>query len=766
MTRHHRPFKPSTDRSRIPLKLRQPDSSSISSGPMPLARDFDRVRALLDRSARELTRLQSRLEQHDAVAGMACWPLDTNAEAAHPVEGQRVGDLQAVVEELRISNSELVRANAELERRVAERSAAIEESERQLSLAQLYAGAGTWDWRIDTDRVHWSDSCRDLYGHDPNSTSTCRADWIASLHPADRGMADRAIQDCLTRGGTHLHVLYRITHPDKGLRWLEGRGHVTYDEAGRPLRATGLAIDVTERRLAEEAVRENEGRLAAIFAQAEVGLSEIGLDGRFRRVNDRLCALLGRSRDDLLGLGVQDVTHPDDLARNLPLFASLVEVGDVFSIEKRYLRPDGTHFWAVSSVSRILGAGGEPLGVIAVTVDLTERRDAEDRLRAAHDEAVRARAGAEEANRAKSRFLAAASHDLRQPVTAANLFINLLRRRPLGPAEIALVEPLASSLGNLTGMLNGLLQVARLEAGILSAEPRDFPLDELLQRLFDEFREAARLTGLCLQVPPVRLNVRSDPLLVELILRNLLSNALKYTRAGSVSVLARAGDGHVAVAVTDTGPGIAPGDLERIFEEYYQGADVARDHSRGFGIGLATARRVAALLGTRIEVSSEPGRGSTFSLCLPLGAIPDAASPATVLDTAPDLLAGCSALVIDDEPLVLQAIELMLASWGVRVQVARTLEQVGAVLAGLDHPLDIVVADYSLGHGQCGTDAVAAARRRGAWAAVLLTGDTSPERLAEARRSGCHLLHKPVTAEVLETLLRTVCRERREVSSS
>ena len=113
-------------------------------------------------------------------------------------------------------------------------------------------------------------------------------------------------------------------------------------------------------------LRENESRLSAIFAQAEVGLSEIATDGRFKRVNDRLCSLLGRTREALLRLGVQDVTHPDDLARNLPLFAPLVETGEVFSIEKRYLRPDGSHFWAVSSVSRIIGPDGEALGVIAV----------------------------------------------------------------------------------------------------------------------------------------------------------------------------------------------------------------------------------------------------------------------------------------------------------------------------------------------------------------------------------------------------------------
>lgn len=516
-----------------------------------------------------------------------------------------------------------------------------------------------------------------------------------------------------------------------------------------------LECQVTERRLAEEALRENEGRLAAIFAQAEVGLSEIGLDGRFRRVNDRLCAMLGRAPHELLGIGVQDVTHPDDLARTLPLFVNLVETGEVISIEKRYRRPDGTHFWAVSSVSQIRGSAGEPLGVIAVTVDLTERRLAEDTVREARDAAVRAQARAEEANRAKSPFLASVSHDLRQPVTAANLFLDLLRKRPLGPAECALVEPLASSIDSLTGMLNGLLQVARLEAGIIKAEPRVFPLDALFRRLFAEFQPAARTAGLRLHVPPVSLSVRSDPLLVELVLRNLLSNAIKYTPAGSVSVLAAVRGEGVVLEVTDTGQGIAAADMERIFEEYYQAAGTVRDHSRGFGIGLATARRVAALLGTRIAVRSEVGAGSTFSLSLSLA---DHAGAAAITPHAAQsgALADLSAVVIDDEPLVLQALELLLGSWGMRVHAVRTLERMQALLAKLDRPPDVVIADYSLAHGERGTDAVALARRRGAPAAILLTGDTSPERLAEARRSDCHLLHKPVTAELLQALLNDI----------
>jgi PAS domain S-box-containing protein len=513
---------------------------------------------------------------------------------------------------------------------------------------------------------------------------------------------------------------------------------------------------VPEQRYAGAAVHTSESRLAAIFAQAAVGLSEIAPDGQFRMANDQLCAMLGRSREELLKLNIQDVTHPDDLARNLPLFVRLIETGEVFSIEKRYVRPDGSHFWAISSVSRIIGPGGEALGVIAATVDLTERREAELKLRETRDEAIKARAEAEQASRAKSRFLASVSHDLRQPVTSANLFLDLLKRRPLGPKERELVEPLASSIDSLIGMLNGLLQVARLDAGIVIADPREFPLDELLQRLFDEFQRPAQAAGLRFHIPPVHLRVRSDPLLLELILRNLISNAIKYTPEGSVLVLTRAGDGHVVLDVTDTGLGIAAEHRDLIFNEFYQGSETARDHSRGFGIGLATARRVAALLGIRIGVKSEVGRGSTFSVVLPQAESGEVMSVYPT-DDGIEGLAGHSVLVADDEPLVLRGLEVMLSSWDMQVHAVRTLAQAKALLKTLDRPPDVVIADYSLAYGEKGTDVVAAARLHGTVAAILLTGDTSPDRLADAERSGCRLLHKPVNADTLGAVLKEVC---------
>mgnify|MGYP002714197339 CR=1 FL=1 len=673
-------------------------------------------------------------------------------------------EMQASIRDLQAYNADLNKSNQELRKSLARSNALLRETESRLSLAQEFVGASTWEWVIETDEVIWSRNFGKMYGvSEENFEGTMQA-WLEIIVPDDREAVEGCLRACLDRHDEQYRATYRISHPEKGIRWIDAMRHVVVDDGGSVVRITGFDIDITEGRTAEDAIRQNESRLAAIFAQADVGLSEIGTDGRFTLVNDRLCAMLERHRSELIGRSIMDVTYPEDRARNLPLFEKLLKTGQTFSIEKRYIRPDGSYFWAVSNVSRIVGRNNEVMGVIAATYDLSERRRVEERLRQAHDDAVTAHALAEKSSQAKSRFLAAVSHDLRQPVTSANLFLDQLRKRPMAPEERALVEPLANSFDSLTAMLNNLLHVARLDAGIVVPELIDFELDELLNHLAEDYGPVAAGSGIDLLIPQVSAFIRSDPGLLEMILRNLISNAIKYTRRGSVSVWTSIGSGSMTIGVSDTGLGIKPDQVDQIFADTYHDAEVARVHSRGFGIGLATAQRIACLLGSSIEVSSEVGRGSTFFLSLPLA---DTSSHCVseVQDTEAqghftDDPAGCMALVVDDDPLVLQALEYILSSWGMDVHAVQTLEQITTLLPSLDKTLDIVVADYSLSHGEKGTDAVEIARFYGARSAMLLTGDTSPERLAEAERSGVRLLHKPISAEALESVVREACRRK------
>jgi signal transduction histidine kinase/CheY-like chemotaxis protein len=502
-------------------------------------------------------------------------------------------------------------------------------------------------------------------------------------------------------------------------------------------------LETTAGHWAEAALREGEARFRALATAGTSMIYRMSPDWR------RMHRLDGR---DVLADTPEPVEDwadtyllPEDQREVFAAIEEAIRTGSTFELEHRVRLADGGVGWVLSRAVPILGPDGEVVEWFGAASDITARREAEAVLRVARD-------AAEAANREKSRFLASVSHDLRQPVMAALLFVDLLRKRPLGGHERELVEPLADSVTNLNGMLTGLLEVARLDAGIVRPEVREFPLDELLGRLRGEFQGAAREAGLSLEVTQTGLSICSDPLLVELVLRNLLSNAIKFTEAGGVRVAVDAEAEDALLSVIDTGVGIPADQLERVFEDYVQLGKTPREHSRGFGIGLSTVRRVAALLGIEVAVRSTAGRGSTFALRLPLAEDRDSAHRDAAI-AEEGVLGGVTVLVVDDEALVLKALEMTLRSRGAAVRAARGLCDAAEALARDDGPPDAVVADYTLAQGERGTEIIAAARERGVRAAVLITGDTSPARMAEAERSGYRLLHKPVDPDRLTNLL-------------
>ncbi|WP_247887112.1 PAS domain S-box protein [Azospirillum sp. SYSU D00513] len=567
-------------------------------------------------------------------------------------------------------------------------------------------------------------------------------------HPEDIAASVLAIADTLRTGGT-AGLEKRYIRPDGSLVW--GHSSVTLLRAGRESRFLVVTVDLTDRRRAEAALRESEARFRLMADAVPQIVWITDAQGVVEFLNRQWTDYTGDGGDRRPGSAtvtevLANVIHPDDAALTAERFVEAQRTSGTFLVEHRLRSKDGEYRWfLVRGVPyRDPGSGGVTRW-FGTSTDIQDRKQAEALLQSSRD-------AAEEASRQKSRFLASVSHDLRQPVQAAGLFLELLKQQPLGPTERELLRPLSDSMTSLTGMLNGLLEVARLDAGLLTAQTRAFDLDGLLRRLYGEFQGLAREAKLRLHIPPASHTVQSDPLLVELVLRNLISNAIKYTEHGGVSVETRAEGNMLTIEVTDSGRGIPPEDLGRIFDDYYQIGNTARDHSRGFGIGLATVRRVAEMLGTSVAVRSTPGQGSAFSLTLPLAAGPEREREPGV--PAPGAaLTGRTALVVDDEPMVLKALEVTLRSWGVRVHAARTLTQARTILDGLDRPPDILIADYSLGGGETGAEAIAEVRRRGTPVTVLVTGDTSAERLAEARNSSSIMLHKPIDPAELEALL-------------
>jgi len=362
------------------------------------------------------------------------------------------------------------------------------------------------------------------------------------------------------------------------------------------------------------------------------------------------------------------------------------------------------------------------------------------------------------ANAAKTRFVAAASHDLRQPVVAISLLAGLLRDHPLPQGTQRLVDRIDDSINALNGLLQGLLDLSRFDAGAVTPRREAVPLRPLLEAALADEREVARRKGLALRLRVHDLAVLTDRTLIEQILRNLIGNAVRYTDRGGVLVASRRGAGNaVRVQVWDTGRGIAPHEQQMVFEEFVQLDNVARERARGLGLGLSLVQRAAALLGAPLRLRSRPGRGSCFEIELPLAtpAPRDALEPA---DTAARPLAGCAAWVVDDEPEVRAAVELRLSAWGAEVcsfAGARTCE--AAAAAATTAP-DVVVTDQRLPDGQ-GVELAARLRERfgAALPVLLISGDTAPHDLQHLAASGLVLLHKPFDGA---TLLRAIAGVR------
>lgn len=382
-----------------------------------------------------------------------------------------------------------------------------------------------------------------------------------------------------------------------------------------------------------------------------------------------------------------------------------------------------------------------------------------ERLRRESDKTQRALQQAEQANAAKSKFLAAASHDLRQPIHAQGLFLEVLSNSPLNPMQREVVANLRSAADNCADMLHTLLDYSRIEAGVITPQPGRFRPQALISRIGQEMAAQAEAKGLVFRLRESDALVTADAALTELILRNLVSNAIRYTERGGILVSCRRRGGWICLEVWDTGIGISAGQQEEIFQEFRQLGNPERDHRKGLGLGLAIAQGLARLQGLELGVQSVPGRGSVFRLRLPPahavdGALPSA--PATQRQPAlPRDLKGLRVLLIDDDQRVRESMSQLLLQWGCRCVSTETLEE--ATEQARQQGFDIIISDYRLRQHSTGTAAIAAVRqilgeRTGA---LLITGDTAPARLREAGETGIPMLHKPVApAQLWEQLLR------------
>lgn len=381
-------------------------------------------------------------------------------------------------------------------------------------------------------------------------------------------------------------------------------------------------------------------------------------------------------------------------------------------------------------------------------------------LRAQTQCAVQAQAAAELASQDKSRFLAAASHDLRQPLHAMGLFLDTLTRSPLSPQQATVLGHARAASGAAAEMLTTLLDYSRLEAGVVKAHGAPFAVQPLLSALEQEFGVQADAASLVYRTRETSAAALADKALVDLVMRNFISNALRYTHEGGVLIACRPRAGQLALEVWDTGSGIAPEHLEDIFREFHQLGNPERDRRKGLGLGLAIVQRLAREMQTRVEVRSRPGRGSVFRLWLAPwhGALEDEAA-APPRDGA--RLAGRHILVIDDDEAVRLGMQSLLESWGCICTCAESAADAIARLRGVPPP-SLIVTDFRLRNEETGKQALQALRGhlQRPVPAIIMTGDTSPQRLRDAQSTAALLLHKPVSTGQLRDALVELLQEQ------
>ena len=362
----------------------------------------------------------------------------------------------------------------------------------------------------------------------------------------------------------------------------------------------------------------------------------------------------------------------------------------------------------------------------------------------------------EAANQAKSRFIAAASHDLRQPLHALGLFVAQLHGKMRAGERAQIIGRIESALAAMNELFSALLDISKLDAGATTVNVTVFPVSQLLAHAETTFAGAAREKGLSFRALPSDAWVRSDFILLEQIVFNLITNALRYTQRGGVLVGCRKRGDQLRIEVWDSGVGIPADQHGKIFGEFYRLSEPDRDRRGGLGLGLAIVDRLCRLLGHPIEVKSTVGKGSVFAVTVPLAPADRRAIEASVVprSSQPTLAGGKLVLVIDDDPLVLEGMSGIFRQWGCQVMTADTDDKALQLASEQDRPPDLIISDYYLARGRTGIETIEWLRSELAAPipAFLISGDTDPATLLEAKNKGYHLLHKPVDPMALRAM--------------
>ena len=518
--------------------------------------------------------------------------------------------------------------------------------------------------------------------------------------------------------------------------------------------------NISRRKAMEEALRESERNLSVALASARAGTWSWDIRSGKLHWSPGNYLIHGMEPGD--GpmrfedwLGVVHPEHRVDAKRVVD--ETLAERRTGYDFEYRAVLPDGAIRWIAGMGKADYDGSGQPIRMSGLSVDVTDRKQLEVALRAAKEESDRA-------NRAKARFLAAASHDLRQPLQSMALFGGALFTHVKDGRGKEMLLMLERGIETMKSLLDSLLDVSRLDVELVTPQLSSFDLDKLIQEIVESYRPLAASKGLAVSAGDScrRVRVRSDRTMLGRIVRNLVENAIRYTECGWIAVSCHTEGGSARVEVADTGIGIPDDQMAMIFDEFHQVGNPERDRSRGLGLGLSIVQRLSTILGHEIQVRSSLGEGSVFSIEVPVD------TSASDEDAAPDDARaarhagrGKLALLIDDDTIVLMSLRAIFEEWGYDTLIAGSSEQAVACVAAAGRRPDVIVADYRLRAGRTGCEAIVEVRDvlGKEVPGVILTGETGAECTSDVAEHGLGMINKPVMPGqlrmVLDRLLRT-----------
>lgn len=504
--------------------------------------------------------------------------------------------------------------------------------------------------------------------------------------------------------------------------------------------------DRSERVERQRQLQESEARYQDLFENATDLIQSVLPDGRFSFVNPAWKNLLGYTDKEIESLSMWDVIHPDNRAHCEIEFGRVMAGETLVDVKAEFLKKSGDKVYVEGGASCRF-EDGKPVVTRAIFHDVTQRRRHEADLTEAKDRA-------EVATAAKSRFLAAASHDLRQPLQSIGLYLSVLGRIVDQPKAQEVAEKMQDSVGAMAELLDTLLDISSLDSGSITAEIVDFPIESLFAQITASNEPQANEKGLSFSCAGDASQLRTDPALLARVIENFVTNAIRYTDSGSIEVRCTEVGSNARIEVRDTGAGIPADALDTIFEEYRQLDNPTRDRSKGLGLGLSIVSHIVRLLDLELDVSSVVGGGSVFSVLVPLGSseatqqsLNVAIAARTSVDHPPVVI------FVDDDPAIVDATAMLMESSGVEVYSALSGDEALAHLNAGVTP-DMIVSDFRL-PGYSGVEVIK--RMRAATSedlpAILMTGDTSALEIEAAQLANCSVLHKPVDTDILMGLI-------------